>query len=537
MRQIYEEADSVYAWLGVPFDEGETKLGVEKMRTFNGILRDALHANDEDIFAASMTISANDPTIYSLDNSSDCHKAWLGIMEMFNQHYWQRAWIYQEVTSRAPTRIYCGSHWFNKIHLAAAVYLGYHLAQFTDIERRYGLGIGLGGSAYAVSAFDRVREKNTSQNLLDLLGKFRKARSLDPRDKVYVPRGLAGDVSDDQIIPDYMKSFVSVYVDVVKYFLQQQGHELDILGHVVRPVDESTHIKSEATAQEYSIESVPTWAPDWRDRLVVWALSKRVHRPPKTVNGVAIIDAEGTNMRATDSVGCNQVESCLPKTYDLSWRSKSGRAFNAGGIDPPKVEIQGHQLLVKGLTIDFIESLSSIWEENGNDTTEVRSWAPALQGRIGPYQPSGEGMDIAFQRTVVADMRRATRTPEETCEWRGNSIDWSILEKRPEEMTLKQSIEKYHMQNALYIACFGRRLCHTEQGYMGLVPAAAKVGDTVSVFSGGSVCYTLRRVDNNTTTSNARLYQFIGESYIHGLMDGEAYIGDKESDSEILVLI
>ncbi|KIM99219.1 hypothetical protein OIDMADRAFT_20001 [Oidiodendron maius Zn] len=63
---------------------------------------------------------------------------------------------------------------------------------------------------------------------------------------------------------------------------------------------------------------------------------------------------------------------------------------------------------------------------------------------------------------------------------------------------------------------FGRRLIKTRTGLIGLGPGFAEVGDSVCVLFGGHVLYVLRKRD--------QLYRhkFVGECYIHGMMDGDA---------------
>lgn len=67
---------------------------------------------------------------------------------------------------------------------------------------------------------------------------------------------------------------------------------------------------------------------------------------------------------------------------------------------------------------------------------------------------------------------------------------------------------------ALKCATFGRRFATTRGGYMGLVRKDVAVGDEVFVLLGGEVLYVLRPERDH--------YLFVGECYLHGLMDGEA---------------
>jgi hypothetical protein len=59
----------------------------------------------------------------------------------------------------------------------------------------------------------------------------------------------------------------------------------------------------------------------------------------------------------------------------------------------------------------------------------------------------------------------------------------------------------------------GRRLATTENGFIGLVPEQVLVGDFIAVLYGCGFPVALRQV--------GECYQYIGECYIDGIMDGE----------------
>jgi hypothetical protein len=60
----------------------------------------------------------------------------------------------------------------------------------------------------------------------------------------------------------------------------------------------------------------------------------------------------------------------------------------------------------------------------------------------------------------------------------------------------------------------GRSLCVTTSGRICLTPSETRVGDSVAILYGGRTPYVLRPVGEN--------FEFVGESYVHGLMKGEA---------------
>ena len=54
----------------------------------------------------------------------------------------------------------------------------------------------------------------------------------------------------------------------------------------------------------------------------------------------------------------------------------------------------------------------------------------------------------------------------------------------------------------------------TAAGRLGVVPADAKPGDWITVFSGGNLPFVIRNIKGNEFT-------LVGHCYVHGVMDGE----------------
>lgn len=62
----------------------------------------------------------------------------------------------------------------------------------------------------------------------------------------------------------------------------------------------------------------------------------------------------------------------------------------------------------------------------------------------------------------------------------------------------------------------GRRLMTTMKGYIGLSNSNAQQGDVICILFGCHVPVILRPEEGGST------YSWIGESYVHGIMDGQA---------------
>jgi hypothetical protein len=72
------------------------------------------------------------------------------------------------------------------------------------------------------------------------------------------------------------------------------------------------------------------------------------------------------------------------------------------------------------------------------------------------------------------------------------------------------------------------RFVKTKKGYVGIAPGSTRPGDWVSVLVGGKVPLVLRRAEDSEGWS------LVGESYIHGIMQGEAF--DENSCIDINII-
>jgi hypothetical protein len=74
-----------------------------------------------------------------------------------------------------------------------------------------------------------------------------------------------------------------------------------------------------------------------------------------------------------------------------------------------------------------------------------------------------------------------------------------------------------------------RRFCVSEKGYVGLVPPFAREGDIICVVLGVQTPLVFRKLKLTQDQGGSR-YHLVGETYIHGLMDGEALRGGHETE-------
>ncbi|KAL7895477.1 heterokaryon incompatibility domain-containing protein [Trichoderma sp. SZMC 28014] len=72
-----------------------------------------------------------------------------------------------------------------------------------------------------------------------------------------------------------------------------------------------------------------------------------------------------------------------------------------------------------------------------------------------------------------------------------------------------------------------RRLYRTRTGYVGLGPAEMEAGNSLVIFHGGTTPHILKKRD---TQCGSDEYQYLGEAYCDGLMDGEIFKEDSKSE-------
>lgn len=137
------------------------------------------------------------------------------------------------------------------------------------------------------------------------------------------------------------------------------------------------------------------------------------------------------------------------------------------------------------------------------------------------YPSSGTAYD-AFWRTLIANRDGAGNPPPPSV-GKTHFAPWfrACLGGFTEFMTAKFKEHSAHGPRPIDAfnewvnrASVGSRIFRTNSGYIGTAPTYAMPGDVVCVLYGGQTPFILRR--------KAERYQFIGECYVHGIMEGEA---------------
>lgn len=445
MTEIYQRAKEVIVWLGpcsLAVEVALMKLsGLQQILepAITELVRNTGKAPWRDVLSVSLEQLRN----YMDPNASGGSQFWSGLDDLYDLPWWKRTWILQEVASATKFRFICGTLSFDVGFMRTAD----HCIRAVSRDPK-------SASLEFVSTFKMrhifrvIGFKDACQvdgRLLNLLSLGRLGGATDPRDKIYAFLGLATDVEDGSLAPNYHFSQWRIFTQVAIWYILKYNN-LDIFSHCF--------------PNNLGSDNLPSWVPDWSLPILPSGFQK-----------------------ATQSNG-RLVNSYHASKDNLVYQPRE------------TMEIFGQAYLrTNGINMGHIKHLSTCVEDEVG--TEVqRSWMPLNKSEI--YKWTGETLDMAFRRTIVGDLCPTTgsRGFAYDSEWPKNG---NFLSPAVGALGITQN----------------RRLAHTENGLIGLVPRQTQVGDSVFILLSGSVVYVLRSTEE-------KRYALIGEAYFHGMMDGEA---------------
>ena len=472
MRRIYEKAAAVLVWLGPQADNSD--LALDRIMEINDWIDDRMKTSGS---MRSVIGNVTESDILSPQDKLDDPQSGglMALHRLFDRDWWFRTWILQEATATENTILICGSKGIPFNAVFKAIHLYGILSMRPHLE--YLSGIGTGGPL-RVQLFKIQRlTKCRDLTFLDLLASVRKSESTDPRDKVFAMLSFANDVQPDMLKPDYSSPMLQVYTTVAIWSVWTYGN-LDFLGFC-------------SHTEENFIPGFPSWLPNWNDRSEQWPFIKRLK------------SADGSFAKAYHASGPS-----LP--YELT----DGRMI---------LPVCDGRTVVRGWRLDSISQCLEASTHNV-DTSIERSWAPSNGHERYPY--TKETLDEAFRRTIVADISCTKIGASGVSGSRGFSMVWP-KKGGFEQFSEEESGNHNDYMDALKSATQYRRFIVTCGSLMGLAPYNAQVDDEIFVFLGGQVLYILRQKEGGK-------YRFIGECYLHGMMDGEAMdlINEKREEFE-----
>ncbi|KAK3323319.1 heterokaryon incompatibility protein-domain-containing protein [Cercophora scortea] len=510
MRYIYQEADAVLSFLGDPFD--------------------GIHAAIEYLCAAADDASIHlNPkhehfiSVNNMDASSDQLSEY--IVRLFNLPWWKRVWTVQEFCLAKTGTFYCGGHMVpvNKMTQGVANLLQHAATCCMADDLAFGGSYALADSDVELDVCDALLRLEQLQQAAELqpegpfhstLLTFRIRLATDPRDKIYGLFGLAPYVSD-LVTMDYAAPVERVYEEFTVAYINRR---------------KNVHLLS-ALGGNRALPNLASFAPDWTIRPSSgWSTDEgwMLTLFNRAINNRAFFNASGGTEARWEYLGPGKARANA-FIFDTICVAEPEQINPLLLWETAQEWLKGiHELVKKSTRTDKVTT-----EEDGNSYTreDHLNFLRALCGDLIHAQDGIEEEPVGDSPERIAMLE----------DW------WTIL--MSSDLPSNISLNTNDLQRSVYMVSQGRSFVITERGYMGWADNHVRVGDFVAILAGGVAPFILSSVVGPTESGGiegvsgdnacVRRYRVLGDAYIHGIMQGEAFglAGREKGDFDELFLV
>ena len=498
MRSIFSQAKLVLIWLG--HESHNSNQAVKLIETV---------AEFDD------TVHASDWILSSLEDQQAQVSAWVSVHHLFERSWWTRVWIRQEAALAQSVEMVVGDQklsWESLEKFIVNLSAIFHVfAQRLTQQHQLHIDHKALNALMTLQSLRKARLSGDTlqygilQNLIMTLH----SKCTDDRDRIYGIVGLSSDATLERA--DYRLSARDVYIEFTKSYIQA-SNQLDIILIDTQP--------------RPSIQ-LPTWVPDWgSEGTGRIALSNTwSHAAPYRTS---ITLSNDNNILTCQGVYIDEVDGC---GHDISMPRTDPSAIvvqPASKSNVYKTEPEGFRALWMSIVADiarYAGGESQAPKEAGAIFVErCRVVDGLVMSIIGgetpqPFRDGATEFEKWYQRNW--NFTFAGRTLRS---W-ALDTEWEFNIKRSQGEDARAAIDMFEA-TCMHISR-NRRLITTREGYVGHAPRESRRGDAVYVLPGCKVPVVLRSVGDQ--------YQLIGECYVHGIMNQEAfYLGKDTTDIDIV---
>lgn len=474
MNLVYSKAAQVVVWLG----EGWTGSGMA-IDFLRQLAADAnLHLDP----SQSPSIRVDGMSIGSQELRDH-------LIRIFDLPWWKRTWTLQEFVLAESLIFQCGQSIVSQheMYMARENFFAHKDRCCSAVETNSLV------TSFCVPARLDIVTKTRGQHysVLTPILTFCGRQVTNPQDRVYGMLGLGTGAYANLIEPDYKLSFEEICIKLAMAQVQRT-RTLEFLSHVF----------------PHGNKKLPSFIPNWTGKFE-W------------------FDAYSLRL---DNV--NWFSASLNTAADIK--------LSANNI-----------LTVKGAVFDTIETVSSasLFENHATvDPLEEMFKLAGLDGTVprdAPYCNTENTVLVAFWHTLCGGMETILRDSNRFGNRLKGSTDLTNFGKLLNFLSASASRRAELWDGKLELilldvecATRGRRFFKTRNGHFGLAPKKSKKGDLVVVLAGGNVPYILQPIPRKSglrqrflpsavkiidLMSTKQSYSFLGDAYIHGIMDGEVF--------------
>jgi hypothetical protein len=404
-------------------------------------------------------------------------ETWAAVRGFLRRPWFVRKWIIQEVVVARTLQLFCGIWEMPWDIFGAAMARVYRIpAIMDDNDGDIQKGEMRTNGFSAAGTLILLRLATQRGNHIDLLkvlaetGMFRATRA---RDHLFALLGVASNTDDRFLDPNYDEPFKFVVERYARYFIEKYHSPALMLCY--------------AGVTSMKDGSFPSWMPNFT-----------VSNPCFASPGIVENDP----------------------FYNTATKLKARMKFRESS----------HVLIVTGAITDSLALVAKKWRIN------IILQSDELLATISSY-PTGEDIIDVQWRTLIGNRNTETGVPlasfrESYFAYREVLLGEEHKEMIPEYSTsdvlgdpISKPLANWVPYSRAMIRTELNRPCITKKGYFGLVPREAEPGDVIFIALGAPTPLILRECNEKSGH-----YQLYGDSYIHGIMNGEAL---KENDFQV----
>jgi Heterokaryon incompatibility protein (HET) len=541
IHEIYNKALNVCIWLGEADEGGKSDRAMDFIHdAVNFRLLDGL-------------VSLND-----VETIQDRARDWDCLADLMSASWFSRRWVVQEVALARRASIQCGAKSVNWVNFADAV--ANFVMKLDDVKALYRkvnlpsynpdslTFIESLGAKIMVSTITNLFRKSEEGNILDRLVNLETLVSTlltfdagNPRDIIYALLSIAKDSplakarpreqdqgAMDLLKPNYAKDALEVYTDFVKHCINSGSLDIICRHWAVQIRKEQSRAVSEKMRKLQPLLPLPSW---------IGLLEDSPFGPPDRltgrVNGDSLVGLPYEHRyNASDRLKpeCTWEQSRVTFQPPVSPTTNS-HSFSKSTPTPASTDpllVLAVSLKCRGITLDRISRISDrmINATISRECLDLGGWQRSEDGTIPKQVPD------RLWRTLVADRGPDGHNPPS---WYHRACLHCLATTSPSgdintgELIRDSTSPQLMVEYLKRVQCvvWSRRVMVADseednsEPLFGLAPEKAEVGDVIAILFGCSVPVILREHIRDDD-SGGLYYEFIGESYVHGKMDGEA---------------
>ena len=490
MQKIYAKARCVLIWLGEAANNSEDAM--QFVGTLVSHFGNNFNQREYDtVYTSSLLAKMDLPAWES--------PIWTALGYLLTRPYFERVWVVQEAVYAQDAVVVCASKslpWSTFLGLIQHCgNFGMHLItaciqviRQPSVETQDAIG-HLQAIWELKRNLEQKRNKESNDGLAEILATHRGCKASDPRDKVLSLLGVMPEAQQRKYdAPDYSKSLETIYIETARRC---------IMGSHTWPTLNILHSAGKAM----QAHKLPSWVPDWSVQRSSVAFEEKhftMYLPIYSATGLPNV---------------------APETY-VNWSNDPSVLILRGKIVAsiaeigPELNSQDENQSKERIRLRTVERVL-------RTESDIEACL-ALAARLEPDPQSLQAVRSACRQTLLggksrtwmAMLHHAGRFGE------GNADTYfEDFEKYASAVKSGNSLATGYAatSNAFELlhreATMGRTFFVTDR-YMGLGPIGIRKGDKIAIIFGLRAPFILREEDG--------MYALIGDSYVGGIMQGEA---------------